>query len=258
MKLTKIFAGILLLVVTAIAAPYVLAGLGVSLAMIFTPSPIMNEMRKKAGSDVFSKNHYGGFVRKRVKGSNPHTPKQINVRAFLTALAKGWKGLTQVNRDGWNSYASGLTLKNRLGQSITLTGEATYIKLNRILQTIVAALLTDPPSTSAVPPSLVDTPHLVIVSATSVTVTTANNVDTNNKAMLYLSKPMSQGKKYNSSYRFVGTYTLADTTTKDITTAYQTVFGTLPVTGERVFLKIKSTDGTTGLQNQAQSVSVIV
>ena len=223
--------------------------------MLFTPSPIMNEMRKKAGSDVFSKNHYGGFVRKRVKGTNPHTPKQINVRAFLTSLSKAWKALTQNQRDGWNQYGTSILLKNRLGQSIHLTGEAWYLKLNRILQTIGSTVIGDAPAGSAVPPDLADTPVLTCTSGSAIGLTLGNAVSSENKLMVKMSPPLSPGKNYNSNYRFLGIVVAADTTTKDFTAAYLAAFGKLPETGDKVFMLVRSTDKTTGLQNQSQSVS---
>jgi hypothetical protein len=258
MKILKFFAAVILIVTTAMLLPYVLAAVGISIAALFTPSPIMNELRKKAGSDVFSKNHYGAFIRKRVKGTNPKSTKQINVRSNLTSLAKGWKALGSADMAAWIAYAKNFTLKNRLGQSIQLTGETWYLKLSRILQSSGVAPVAAPPSTSAVPPGLADTPGMTIVSGTSVAVTLGTALPAGAWARIFMSAPFSAGRVYNSNYRYVGTMKPADTTSKDVTTAYVAAFGRCPLTGEKIFMKLIATDAANGLSNQAQAVAKVV
>jgi hypothetical protein len=258
MRFSKLFLGYILLAVSILAIQYLLIGAGIMLAAIFTVSPIMGEMRGKAGSDVFSKNHFGGFIRKRVKGTNPRTVKQINVRAFMTDISKAWKTLDDTDRIAWNNYASGRQLKNRLGSNITLTGESTYIKLNRNLQTVGATLIDTPPSANATPPELLAALGVAIVSATSITVSCTTAPSAHNFVEIYASKPLSQGRYYNSAYRFLGLWKTADTNSFAITTLYTNVFGALPVADEKVFFKFISTSDQNGLQNQAQVISEVV
>src|SRR5271157_3621030 len=111
-----------------------------------TFSPIIGEIRKKIGTDVFTKNHYGDMIRKRVKPINPRTISQMTVRGSLTNLAKLWKTIGSSDILAWNAYAKVYTISDRLGTKMTLTGENWYIKLNRILDTMGQTLTTSPPS----------------------------------------------------------------------------------------------------------------
>jgi hypothetical protein len=258
MKIAKIFFTVALVIVSILAFHYVLAAAGIMTAALFTPSPIMNELRKKAGSDVFSKNHYGAFIRKRVKGTNPKSTKQLNVRAGLTSLAKAWKGLTDAQRLGWTSYGTSAPQKNRLGQSIIHTGLVWFQRLNRILQTVGSAVIDDAPSSSAIPPPLMSTPAVTAVSGVSVGVTTGLALTAPALCMIYMSKPMSQGRVYNSNYRFLYAMTPADAMVKDLTALYTACFGRVPVSGEKIFAKFEAVDSTTGLRNQAQAVTLVV
>ena len=225
---------------------------------LFTPSPIMNELRKKASSDVFSKNHYGGFIRKRVKGTNPKSVKQLNVRAAMSELSKAWKGLSQAVRDGFTAFGSGLIQKNRLGQNISYTGEVWWIKLNQILVAIGGTTLSAAPSSSATPPALMVVPTVTATSGSALGITYTTFAGSNTVGLILASKPLSQGKTYNSNYRIVGTTVAADAGVKDLTAGYTAAFGRLPVTGEKVFVKILMSDKTTGLRNSAQAITKII
>ena len=121
-----------------------------------------------------------------------------------------------------------------------------------------SSLLTAPPSTGAVPPELVLAPTATIVSGTSITLGCTTAPGSNASFTVFASKAMSQGKYYNSNYRFITKWLTADTNSFDISVAYVAVFGTVPVTGEKIFIKLIATDTVTGLENQAQAISKTV
>jgi hypothetical protein len=252
MKLAKFFFTVIVLGISILLLPHLFAFVGFAGAALFTPSPIMNELRKKAGSAVFSKNHYGQFIRKRVKGINPKTAKQILLRANFGGVAKSWKGLTAARILAWNAYGKVYTLRNRLGQAITHTGEVWYIALNRVLYTIGSAALLDAPSLSAVPPALPTTPALVVVSGVSITITLGATLPGTAALRIYASAGISAGKTYNSNYRYLGTMLAADAGTKNISALYTAVYGVLPLAGNKLFVKLINTDNTNGLSNVPQ------
>jgi hypothetical protein len=227
------------------------------ICLLFTPGVLVNELRKKAGSSVFSKNHYGQFVRKRVKGTNPKTSKQTAVRASMSDFSKHWKLLTEDQRIAWNSYASGQIFKNRLGLNITLTGENMYIKLNRILATFEATAISDPPGPSDVIPDLVDAPVVTIVSGTSIKIKAGVAQTGTAYTSVFASKGLSVGKYYNSNYRFIGNYQLLTSDT-DITTEYTDVFGAVPATGSKIFIKLIAVNNVKGLEQQKQVIGQTV
>jgi hypothetical protein len=258
MKIAKIFFSVAILIISILLFQHLLLAVGIGVAALFTPSPIMNELRKKAGSDVFSKNHYGPFIRKRVHGTNPRSAKQLDVRADMSSLSKGFKGLGATVIAAWNTYGKTPILKNRLGQSIQYTGEVWYIKLNRILLTLGATAITSPPSTSAVPPALMNDLAITATSGSALGITYTTFAGASVAGAIFMSAPLSAGKGYNSNYRFIDQTVAADAGVKDLTAAYQAVFGALPVTGQKVFCKVMMTDTTTGLRNSPQAANIIV
>jgi hypothetical protein len=136
------------------------------------------------------------------------------------------------------------------------TGENWYIKLNRILATISGVAIAVPPSAEAVPPALVVTPSLAVVGGVSVILTVGGAQVAPAECIVYSSSGLSQGKYYNSNYRFIKHLSLINGA-NDITTAFTAVFGSVPATGAKIFLKLKSVDNTSGLEQQPQIVTAI-
>ena len=242
------FAGISLFVVILVAfsmlAPFLFPATILG-AMIFTPSPLMGEMRKKAGSAVFSKNHYGGFVRKLVKPINPKSVAQSNVRAYLRNLAKDWKSLTQPQMIAWNTLASNRHKKNRLGQNITLTGEATFIALNLNILLAGGTQISDCPSLSLDNLSTLAGVSIAIASG-AVTITYSGTLATGEKLEVRASGNISAGKFYNSKFKTMAYYSSSDTSPITATTVYTTLFGTPPSAGGVVIWEYRTVDTATG------------
>ncbi|KKK46169.1 hypothetical protein LCGC14_3164300, partial [marine sediment metagenome] len=71
------------------------------------------------------------YSRARTKPINPNTPRQQAVRATVAFLSDRWsQTLTAVQRTAWNLYADSVTMKNKLGESIFLSGFNHYIRSN--------------------------------------------------------------------------------------------------------------------------------
>lgn len=85
----------------------------------------------KLGGIVASHNAGGQYFRELVIPTDPSTPAQNQVRNALANLSNRWENtLTQVQRDGWNDYGSNVTVLNRLGDPINLSGISNYIRSN--------------------------------------------------------------------------------------------------------------------------------
>ncbi len=89
------------------------------------------QMSGAIAGNVFARNHYGNYVRARTKPVNPNSPGQVAVRAALDALVQRWSvTLTPVQRAAWNLYGSNVAMKNKLGESVFLTGFNHYVRSN--------------------------------------------------------------------------------------------------------------------------------
>ena len=82
----------------------------------------------RIGGNVFSKT---GSVRAGTIPTNPNTAPQQEVRGLIALLSNVWiNTLTQAQRDAWATYAANVTVPNRLGAQIQISGIAHYIRSN--------------------------------------------------------------------------------------------------------------------------------
>ncbi len=103
-------------------------------------------MSGSQAGNVYARNRYGNYVRARTKPVNPNTARQVEVRAAMAFLTDRWaQTLTGVQRTAWNLYAAGVAMKNRLGETINLTGFNHYIRSNFIAKMIPYPLIDDGP-----------------------------------------------------------------------------------------------------------------
>jgi len=83
------------------------------------------------GGDVHARNRSGNYIRPRTKPINPNSERQEFIRAVVSLLAEWWHtNLTVVERGLWNTYAAAVAMKNRLGETIHLTGFNHFIRTN--------------------------------------------------------------------------------------------------------------------------------
>lgn len=109
-------------------------------------------MSGKIAGNVFAKNRYGSYVRSWKKPVNPNTAKQQTVRAIISYLSNYWsKTATAAQRTAWGTYAAAVAAKNRLGESVFLTGFNHFIRSNSILQQMGEALVAAGPTTLTLP-----------------------------------------------------------------------------------------------------------
>lgn len=148
-----------------------------------------------------SRNRFGQYTRNRRAPVNVNSPAQQLVRAAFSAGAKAWKGLTQLVRDSWNSYAAGRTFTDSLGQTITLTGFQAFVGQYALNLAVGIAAPVNPPA-GAIP----------VAEGFTVGASTAVGLDISINAVsptplpymeVFTSPPMSAGRSFNSDYRLV-------------------------------------------------------
>ncbi|KKN02820.1 hypothetical protein LCGC14_1113880 [marine sediment metagenome] len=91
------------------------------------------QMSGSIAGDTFARNRFGNYSRARTKPVNPNTARQVAVRAALAELTVRWaQTLTAVQRTAWNTYGGNVAMKNKLGETVYLTGFNHYIRSNSI------------------------------------------------------------------------------------------------------------------------------
>ncbi len=102
--------------------------------------------------NTFARNRSGNYMRARTKPVNPNTSLQQQVRATMAVLTTLWAStLTADQRTAWNLYASNVNMKNRLGETINLTGFNHYIRSNSIRLSKGVATVDDGPTVFELP-----------------------------------------------------------------------------------------------------------
>jgi len=79
-----------------------------------------------------ARNRFGNYIRPRTKPVNPKSSRQMEARVRLQMLAEYWSGayMDDAERGAWGTYAAAVPAKNRLGESIHLTGFNHFIRSN--------------------------------------------------------------------------------------------------------------------------------
>lgn len=107
----------------------------------------VTDIRGAIGGSVFSRGKGGNIIRKNAKPVNPRSNLQETRRGNAAYLSRYWsKTLTAAQRADWRAYADGSTWTNRLGETITITGNAAFLRLNALLLLIGEAVRAPAPT----------------------------------------------------------------------------------------------------------------
>ena len=114
--------------------------------------PAIADIRGSIGGTVFSRNKGGAYIKSRVVPVNPNSPRQDIVRSAMAFLTDYWANtLTAANRTAWGLYASSVTVLNRLGEAINLSGFNHFIRSNMIRKQMGIALVNAGPTVFEIP-----------------------------------------------------------------------------------------------------------
>jgi len=96
-------------------------------------SAVVSDAAGAIGGVVFSRGKGGAIARGRRKPINPRSTTQNTRRAIAAYLAKYWSNdLTAQQRLDWAAYAAGTSWTNKLGDSIQISGNAAFMRLNTL------------------------------------------------------------------------------------------------------------------------------
>ena len=166
----------------------------------------------KLGSVVASHNSGGQYLRSRVTPTNTATVFQQEVRNAVRTLSPQYATtLTDAERASWAVYAENVKVKNRLGDTINISGISAFIRANTPRIQAGLPILTAAPTIFDIGDA--GTPGTITIAASS-TVGIFHYAPTDtwvtggtlNNALLYISRPQNIGKSF-----FAGPYRLAAT-----------------------------------------------
>lgn len=110
-------------------------------------------MSGSIAGNTFARNRFGYYSRARTKPVNPRSAGQSQMRNLMAYLAEVWhEVLDATMRAQWESYAAAISKKNRLGETIKLTGFQHFIGGNSLRMQNGLALVQDGPDELSLPP----------------------------------------------------------------------------------------------------------
>jgi hypothetical protein len=121
---------------------------------LITLGSLVGQVSGRIGSVIFAHNRGGQYAR---NGSIPVkvvSDKALRYKAIFASASQAWRGSTDAVRKAWNVYASSQTVTNRLGRTITPTGQSLFIGLNSRLAAAGDAGITAPPTKAAPEPAI--------------------------------------------------------------------------------------------------------
>jgi hypothetical protein len=124
---------------------------GVFMALVKYGGGIVGASGSIAGT-VHARNRFGNYIRARTKPVNPNSTAQAQMRGILAQLANAW-GVTLIaaERIAWATYAAAIAVKNRLGETVYLTGFNHFIACNSIRLSHDKTVKTAGPTTLILP-----------------------------------------------------------------------------------------------------------
>jgi len=207
------------------------------------------EMSGSIAGNTFARNHYGSYVRARTKPVNPNSALQQTVRGSLTLMAYRWAQiLTAVQRTAWDLYGASVSMKNRLGADVYMTGFNHYIRSNSIRQQSGLAIIDAGPTTFELPEK--DTTFAFTVSEASqeFTVTFDDTADwaleTGAYLLVFQGRPQNAQRNYfNGPWRLMDNIAGVDTTGASSPDTQAAVFAVAEAQRQWLYARIARLDG---------------
>lgn len=200
-------------------------------------SPIITSIKGKLGNSVFQTGKSGIILREKVKPNDRKTEDQIKARIRLHAIKSFWQNLTSAQRNTWIALSDFMKQKQKNDATRILSPYNLFMQSN-IVRNLV--FNTEQLTTSLDVPTVlgynteIDYPinpsftWLVDTSITGGTATTA----------FFISKPYRQSATIpNSAVRYA-TYFDENFQSRNIADFYTNKFGILPVSGQKVRIKL--------------------
>lgn len=207
------------------------------------------QMSGSVGGVTAGHNKGGQYLRNRSIPTNPNSTRQQAARSALGTASQRWKTLTVSQRAAWEAYATQTPVNNRLGESITLSGIAMYVRTNSFLLAAGSAVIDDAPTTPG--QSNLGTVTDTAASEGSETITfTLEGGEALDPVIVQIGPPVSQGvNSFNGPYTTLG-YHSSDGTTI-VADFNETRYG-VPQLAERRPYRLRGCSAAGKLSNVAQ------
>lgn len=225
---------------------------------LMTPGPVVGQVSGRIGGTIFSHNKGGMYIRNGTKPTKVTTELALKFKALMGKVSKEWQRLTAENRAAWVSYAATNSEKNRLGRSISITGQNWFVRCNTRAQAVGGVTLTLPPT---IPSPGVSFPTAFTISKSEEEATfTLGAALANANEVLWIRAAVTSTPTKNNIENLFKTVTFYATLPIDPADLYEELeaaLGTLQV-DQYVSFAYRVVDKSTGLASQEMYARSIV
>jgi hypothetical protein len=196
---------------------------------------LISSINGSIGGTTFQRNRYGSTVKQKPVTVNPNSAKQNTQKLYLQTASTRWRGLTEAERESWNTWAAANPTETRLNPDAYLNGFNLFCKYH---------ITFAPINTSTILPE----PDFTIETLNTITLTCTNSGGDlifystfvssapTFLCMLHASGPVNPAS-YVSKKRclyFAANPADINDQTFNITSLYIDTFGAVPATGEYI------------------------
>lgn len=164
---------------------------------------LVDKVRGKLGSVVFTVNRYANVVRQKVSPAQPETDRQVKVRSDFTAATQGWSSESAQNQAAWVTWAASHPITDVFGTPHILAPNAAYTEVNSIRKLVGLAIAHTPPASGAGAPAATVS-AAAAAGAGTVTVTTQGQEAESGWYLIRSTPGMSLGANFAGSKLRIG------------------------------------------------------
>ncbi len=106
---------------------------------------IAGQVSGSIGTQVWSHNRFGAYIRNRSIPVQPNTAPQLAQRAMLSLHSAIWQDRSAAERKSWAVWAQNNPIVDRPGDKRILSGHMAYVRLNCNIDLIDENAISTPP-----------------------------------------------------------------------------------------------------------------
>jgi hypothetical protein len=219
---------------------------------------IVGQVSGSVGSNVFSRNRFGSYIRNRSVPINPNTSYQQNVRSVFSNQSSAWGGLNATKRAAWKTWAQNNPVVDCFGDQQVLTGHQGFIQLNSRIAQAGDTVIEVPPVVGA-PDGLTSLSVTADIGVGPAAITfTATPLGASERMFIWGCLVDSPGVSYvKNRYKLIHISAKNLATGWDWQVAMQNRFGSILV-GQTCHIMASVYESTTGLISIGRQASCVV
>jgi len=222
-------------------------------------SALFSDIRGFWNENIFSRNHYGSYIKVYAAKPDENSPSQQRFRNLFKPITLLWKNLTEAERIEWDIFADGLIKRNIFGDSYIPTSFNTFMSCNQNIRIIGPPVIRVPNSNV----------YIGDIHSFKIDVSDPDPnfwfMDFSGQAVssdcvyfMYATPGVRAGINYvQSQYRYIGYIPVSTTDTYVFFPEYNVLFPA-PVSGQKLFLKIRCVNYHSGIAGPPIHNSIII